>query len=233
MELEIIASTVEDALNAERGGATRIELCVDLEQDGLTPPLSLVTEVVAAVRIPVRVMLRRRNDFTLEDEGDLQWHCDTARIIEQMGADGVVLGFVQDGRVNEAALQRITAAAPQVKITFHRAFDVLEDPFTAIDALKRFPQVDCILTSGGAGDWPQRAQQLITLQQRASPAMKILVGGGVTEETITWLCQHTPLHAFHAGRAARENHRVSGRVLEQNVCLLSDAIHQRREKRDS
>lgn len=224
MEFEIIAGSVEDALAAERGGATRIELCVALDQDGLTPPLPLVREVVAAVRIPVRVMLRRRNDFIIRDEGELQSLCAEASAIQDAGAAGLVLGFLESQRVNEIALQRIPAAAPRMKITFHRAFDTLADPFDAIATLKRYSQVDCILTAGGNGDWHERAARLIHLQQLAAPAMDILVGGGVDADAIAWLCDHTTLRAFHAGRAARENDSVHGRVLEERVRALLNSL---------
>lgn len=224
MTLEIIAGSVEDAIAAERGGATRIELCVALDQDGLTPPLPLVREVVAAVRIPVRVMLRRRNDFLIQDEADLQWHCETARAIAQIGAAGLVLGFIADQRVNEMALERIIAAAPRMMITFHRAFDALADQHAAIARLKRFPQVDCILTAGGAGEWRQRAERLMQLQQLAAPEMKILIGGGVDANAIAWLCERTTLRAFHAGRAAREGNAVHGRVLDAQARRLQAAM---------
>lgn len=220
MEFEIIAGSVEDALAAERGGATRIELCVALDQDGLTPPLPLVREVVAAVRIPVRVMLRRRNDFIIRDEADLQSLCDDASAIQAAGAAGLVLGFIEDGRVNEIALQRIAAAAPRMKITFHRAFDALANSLDAIVTLRKFPRVDCILTAGGNGDWHQRAEKLKQLQSLAAPGITILVGGGVDANAIEWLRRHTSLRAFHAGRAARENNDVHGRVLEENVRAL-------------
>lgn len=230
MILEVIAGSVEDAIAAERGGATRIELCVDLDQDGLTPPLPLVKSVVHAVRIPVRVMLRRHNDFLIRAADELNGLCDTANAIEQTGAAGLVLGFIQDGRLNETAQQSIASTAPAMKITFHRAFDRLHDPIAAITTLKRNPQVDCILTSGGTGDWQERAQHLTKLQQAAVPEIEILVGGGVDANAIDWLCRHTTLRAFHAGRAARENNAVNGCVLEANVRRLSDAIYKRKEK---
>lgn len=227
MQLEVIASSVEDAITAERGGATRIELCVALDQDGLTPPLPLMEAIVSAVRIPVRVMLRRRNDFAIQGESDLQALCDTATAIQHAGAAGLVLGFLEGQGVNENALNRIIAAAPRMKITFHRAFDALANESlqrATIAALKRFPQVDCILTAGSAGDWQRRAERLMQLQQMAAPEMEILIGGGVDAEAIAWLCRHTPLRAFHAGRAAREGSAVNGRVLEAKVRALRDAM---------
>ncbi len=224
MILEIIAGSVEDALAAERGGATRIELCVDLDQDGLTPPLSLVHAVVAAVRIPARVMLRRRNDFSLQNEAELDALCDAAQAIQRTGAEGLVAGFISGGSVNAPALQRIADSAPLMKMTFHRAFDKVIDPLQAIDALKQIPQVDCILTAGGDGAWQNRADRLGHLQIHASPQITVLAGGGVDAEAIGVLRRQTTLRAFHAGRAARANNHVNGHVLEEKVRALCDAI---------
>ena len=65
IRVEVIAQSVADAVAAEAGGADRLELVRDLDQDGLTPPPELVRAVVAAVRIPVYAMLRPWNRFTL------------------------------------------------------------------------------------------------------------------------------------------------------------------------
>ena len=228
MLLEVIAGSVEDAIAAERGGATRIELCVDLDQDGLTPPLCLVQAVTSAIRIPTRVMLRPRNDFLAKSDAEISALCDTAQAIAQCGAAGMVLGFIEDACINERAVHAIASAAPTLKITFHRAFDALDDPFDAIQRLKRFAQVDCILTAGGSGNWAQRAQRLIQLRQCAAPEVTILAGGGVDADAIEWLCRHTPLRAFHAGRAAREHNAVNGRVIEESVRTLSLALNKSR-----
>ena len=66
--LEVIACSVEDAVAAERGGADRLELISHYEVGGLTPPLELVQDVLAAVSIPVRVILREDESFFITDE---------------------------------------------------------------------------------------------------------------------------------------------------------------------
>ena len=48
--LEVIATSVDDALAAEQGGAARVELVRSLDRGGLTPPLALVDAVLAHVR---------------------------------------------------------------------------------------------------------------------------------------------------------------------------------------
>lgn len=56
--LEVIACSVGDAVEAEKGGASRLEIVRDLGRGGLTPPLELVAEIKRAVNVPLRVMLR-------------------------------------------------------------------------------------------------------------------------------------------------------------------------------
>jgi copper homeostasis protein CutC len=56
--LEVIVTTVDEAIEAEAGGADRLELVRALDVGGLTPEISIARGVLAAVRIPVRVMVR-------------------------------------------------------------------------------------------------------------------------------------------------------------------------------
>ena len=60
VELEVIACTLEDALAAEEGGATRLEITVDLDQAGLTPPVDLVEKIIRHTKLAARVMVRYR-----------------------------------------------------------------------------------------------------------------------------------------------------------------------------
>jgi copper homeostasis protein CutC len=61
--LEVIACTVEDAIEAERGGAGRLEVISRFDVGGLTPAPELVREIKAKVSIPVRVMLRESEGY--------------------------------------------------------------------------------------------------------------------------------------------------------------------------
>jgi copper homeostasis protein len=40
--IEVIACSVADAIEAERGGAGRLEIVTDFSRGGLTPPVELV-----------------------------------------------------------------------------------------------------------------------------------------------------------------------------------------------
>ena len=153
--LEIIACTVADAVAAAEGGADRIELISHYEVGGLTPPLELVREVLAAVTIPVRVMLRDAESFFVTAEAAREQLCQTARELNSLPIEGIVLGFLRHeephGRVGIdcGLLERVLAAAPNLRFTFHRASESLPAPGDAIDLLKPYPSIDTLLTSGG------------------------------------------------------------------------------------
>jgi copper homeostasis protein len=222
--LEVIATSVTDAIAAERGGATRLEVIRRFEQDGLTPPLSLVKDILDAVRIPIRVMLRERDDFRVTGDDELAKLCEQAHALAQLSVDGMVLGFLRGGEVDIASVQGVTACASGVRLTFHRAFEAVHDPRAAIDALKRLGQVDCILTNGGNGSWRERSQHLQKLQQLMHPNMDVLVGGGVNGEAIETVCTMTPIRAFHLGRAVREPQTVDGVVSAARVAAMKQRL---------
>ena len=48
--LEVIATTVADAMAAARGGADRLELITATGEGGLTPSIGMIEAVVAAMR---------------------------------------------------------------------------------------------------------------------------------------------------------------------------------------
>jgi copper homeostasis protein len=223
--LEVIVTSVADAIAAEQGGATRLEVVSHLDQDGLTPSLALVEDLVHTVRIPIRVMLRERNDFVVRNRAELDRLCDVARALAELTVDGLVLGFLCSrdgaaGAIDIHAMQHILGCAPNLKATFHRAFEAVNHSNAALSALKELPQVDCVLTSGGDGSWLERANRLKTLNDLAQPNISILVGGGVNEAVIDLLCSATPIRAFHLGRAVREPQTVTGVVSAERVATL-------------
>ncbi len=74
--LEVIACSVSDAVEAQHGGAGRLEIIRDFERGGMTPPLKLVQDILGAVRLPVRVMLRDTERYEIVGEVEKAKLCD-------------------------------------------------------------------------------------------------------------------------------------------------------------
>jgi copper homeostasis protein len=218
LTLEVIATSIEDALAAEQGGAGRIELVRDLRRGGLTPPLELVQAVLGRVRIPVRVMIREADGYAAGGRADIEQLAATAGRMASLGVDGLVFGFLRGGRVDEAAMEAVAGAIGSSRATFHRAFDDLPDAAAALQRLTRWPTVDRVLTSGGSGDWSRRCERMRRWAAVTS-AIGILAGGGVDLAAVRVLAAAGHREA-HVGRAARVPATVDGQVSSDNVARL-------------
>ncbi|MGE0545817.1 MAG: copper homeostasis protein CutC [Kofleriaceae bacterium] len=223
--LEVIACSVDDAIAAAEGGAGRLEVVRELERGGLTPPVDLVRDIQRAVSLPLRVMVRESDahGYTVRDRVEHDALCAAAKAFHALGVDGLVLGFLTDGEVDLELTQSILDCAPGVHATFHHAFDDAADQLRALERLKRCPQVDRVLTSGGPGDLSVKRDRLVRYTTAGESQITALVGGGVDRMLIESLAP-AGLREFHVGRAARMDRQMSGRVSAALVRALVDVL---------
>ena len=221
--LEIITLSVEDGLAAEAGGATRLEVVRDISADGLTPAVSLVEALLTRVGLPLRVMIRPRNTFLVGDEAHRREIARDAALFADLPVD-VVTGYVAaaaDGshEIDDAALALVAGCVPRARITVHRAIERISGDPTA--ALRRCPAVDRVLSGGGAGAWPTRADALVRLQAAIAP-IRVIVGGGVTMAGVETLVSCPSLRELHVGRLARAGESYTAAVDARVVATLRD-----------
>lgn len=218
--LEVIVTSVEDAVEAARGGADRLEIVRDLSRDGLTPSIDLVQRIRSAVTLPLRVMVRESDGFACRSNTERRALVNSAAAFNALGVNGIVVGWIRDGRIDEDTLACVLDAAPAVRATFHRAFDSLADPEAALRTLGRHPRIDHVLTAGGAGSWVSRCTTLQQYVRWAGSGLTLLPGGGVDEAAIRVLSTCDSVTEVHVGRAARVGHAVEGPVSAAAVSLL-------------
>ena len=228
--LEVIACSVSDAIEARKGGAKRLEVVRNLEQGGLTPAIELVAAIKNTVDLPLRIMLRENPGFETNGEEEIRILCSAAEQFSKLGIDGVVIGFIKEQRVDIELLRRVLACAPGLKATFHHAFEETRNQLKALRDIKSIPQVDRILSSGGAGELDQRTERLAAYAEAAAPEVTILAGGGIDSEAIALLRRTTVIREFHVGRAARSGFRVDGEVKAELVRKLVQVIQEGQEK---
>ncbi|HEY0762566.1 MAG TPA: copper homeostasis protein CutC [Pyrinomonadaceae bacterium] len=210
--LEVIACSVADAVEAERGGAGRLEIVRDLRCGGLTPTVELVREIREAVGLPVRVMLRESVGFQVSGPKEIDRLCRAAEGLASLEVDGVVLGFLNEGEIDVELTRRVLGCAPQLRATFHHAFEDARDKMRAISEIKRLPQVDRILSHGGTDNLELRVQRLAEYEQASAPELTIIAGGGIDADAIVAIKRETRIREFHVGRAARLDFQVDGPV---------------------
>ncbi|WP_372449549.1 copper homeostasis protein CutC [Cellulomonas fulva] len=189
--LEVAVQDVAGALAAVAAGADRLELCVALgATGGLTPSPGLLEAVLDAVPgTGVHVLVRPRpGGFRYgDDEVDVQVR--DVRAAVAAGAAGVVVGALADGRasgVDQRALARLVVAADGREVTFHRAFDVLDDVAGTLDVLAA-AGVRRVLTSGGAARAGDGLPRLAATVRAAAGRIEVMAGGGVRPDDVAAL----------------------------------------------
>ena len=196
MILEVCVDSVESAVNAETGGADRIELCGDLIVGGITPSLALFERIREKINIPIHVLLRPRFGDFLYSEEEMEVLVRQAGMFAKAGADNLVIGcLTPDGRLDLDAMNRIIDAAGDTPVNLHRAFDMCRDLNEALEDAKKLG-VKSILTSGGYASAKEGAKVLDELKKNSGD-IDIMAGAGMNAQNIKFMLNTTALTAFH------------------------------------
>ena len=182
VQLEVCVDSLESALAAEAGGASRLELCDCLLVGGTTPSAGLLEVVRSRVQIPIHVLIRpRAGDFCYTEADLLVMEKDIA-LAKSLGADGIVCGVLHpDGTVNKPVMGHLVGLARPLHFTFHRAFDMAIDAHQALEAIISLG-IDYLLTSGQEATAHHGQPLLAELVRQAAGRISIMPGGGITEE---------------------------------------------------
>lgn len=214
--LEVCCYSVQSAINAQNGGAARIELCQGMAEGGTTPSYATIKRARALLSIKVNVIIRPRGGDFLYSDQEFEVMKEDVLMCKSLGVDGVVVGLLNaDGTVDAARTAELVRLARPMSVTFHRAFDMTNDPFVALDTLIKVG-IDRILTSGGEQTAEIGVDLLQKLVRRANGMLVIMPGSGVNESNIRMLIQETKANEYHLsakalvkGAMAYRNPRIS------------------------
>ncbi len=218
--IEIIATTIEDAIRIEKSGCSRIELVSGLTEGGLTPSYSLIKNVVNAVNIPVNVMIRPHAKSFIYTSKEIQLMKEDILIAKGLKVNGVVLGVLNEkNEICEESLSELLSVCDRIDVTFHRAIDELSDPAIGIKTLKKYPQIVNVLTSGGKGNIENNIDVIRDMMSNAGH-INILLGGGLNHNNIVDIIEKTKATDYHFGTAVREGKSAFGEISLDKIKTL-------------
>ena len=195
--IEVCCGSVDDAIEAEKGGADRVELNSAIFLGGLTPSLGSIIEAKERLNIPVMVMIRPRAGGFCYTQAEMAVMQHDAKLAVENGVDGLVFGILTpDGSVDAERCRRIMELTQGRQTVFHRAFDVTPDPLKALDQL-----VDLgfsrVLTSGQEKTAPEGIELIRKLIVHAGDRIEILPGGGLQPHNIRAFVEQTKVKQVH------------------------------------
>ena len=110
VQIEVCVDSVESAMNAEQGGANRVELCDNLFEGGTTPSAGCIALARANLTIGLQVIIRPRGSDFLYDEREVAVMQHNIRVAKDQGADGVVIGaLTASGEVDREITRKLEA----------------------------------------------------------------------------------------------------------------------------
>ncbi len=198
---EACVETFEEAQEAEKRGANRIELCSHLANDGLTPSFELMKKTCANLNIPVMVMIRPRAGNFVYDVNEISQMKEAIDQAKKAGACGVVFGLLTSSKkIDEKNTRMLAEYAYPLPVTFHKAIDELEKPEEGVKTLKKVKGIQRILTSGGKATAREGLPILRKMLQISEGSPVIMAAGKVTHENITEISQLLGSDEFHGRR---------------------------------
>ena len=210
--LEVAVASAADAEAAAAAGADRLELNAALELDGLTP----TPGALAAARgagVPVVTMLRPRPGGFCYGEAELSVMLRDLEWIDGEVALGVL---TPASEVDVRRLRRF----PTHRVVFHRAFDLVPDPFTALEQLIDLG-VPRVMADAA------NHELLARLIDAARGRIAVLPAGGVRPANIRRLVERTGCAQVHGSFRRPAGDRLSPFGGHHETC--GDAVRRARE----
>ena len=199
--VEICCGSYYDAVQAWKGGARRIELNSALMLGGLTPgtaTLKLIKQNLPDLKVIAMVRPRGAGFCYTKEEFQVM----EAECLELLtaGVDGIAFGCLkEDGTLDLEKNQRMISVIKsyQKEAVFHRAFDVVPDPFVTMEMLISLG-VDRVLTSGQQEKAVDGVGMIQKLQDIYGDRIEILAGSGVNSSNAKALIEMTGISQIHS-----------------------------------
>ena len=185
---EVCVDSFLNAVNAEKKGANRIELCARLDLDGLTPNKKLIKKVFSNLSIPIRVMIRPKHPSFIYSEEDIQRMIEDINYCKKLGVDGVVLGCLnEDSNFNMNQINLLSEIAKPLNVIIHKSIDKTDSVLNSLLLLLKNKNINGVLSSGGKTFAIDAIKTLKKMLDLVPDNFEIINAGGITYKNINEL----------------------------------------------
>ena len=185
---EVCVDNLDDAFNAYKCGANRIEFCSNLDQDGLTPKVEELLALSNTIDIPIRCMLRPHSNSFIYDKNDLKKIKNTINICKKIKIDGVVFGSLNnENEIDFDILEYISIISKPLKLIFHKAIDFTPDFSKSFNSLINSKLVDGVLTTGGKEKAIDNLELLSKISSSIPKDFEFIACGNITYQNYDYI----------------------------------------------
>lgn len=202
--IEICCGSYHDCLMAQKGKADRIELNSALFLGGLTPSIASLKLAKRDVSLPIICMVRPRGAGFCYSDDEIKVIFEDAKELLEAGSNGLAFGFLKenaeiDVELTKQMVELIKSYGKEA--VFHRAFDCVKDPHSAIQQLIECG-IDRVLSSGLEATAIAGESLLNELEKTYGDKIQILAGSGIKAHNVNEFIKHSGIRQVHSSAKA-------------------------------
>lgn len=202
--IEICCGSYHDCLMAQKGKADRIELNSALFLGGLTPSIASLKLAKRDVSLPIICMVRPRGAGFCYSDDEIEVIFEDAKELLEAGSNGLAFGFLKenaeiDVELTKKMVELIKSYGKEA--VFHRAFDCVKDPHSAIQQLIECG-IDRVLSSGLEATAIAGESLLSELEKTYGDKIQILAGSGIKAHNVNEFIKHSGIRQVHSSAKA-------------------------------
>lgn len=196
-KIEICVDSVESCINAEKGGADRLELCGNMFEGGTSASFGVLQLAREMVSKPIYAMVRPRGGDFCYNDIEFEIMKREIKLMKELKIDGIVFGILtKEGKVDKERCSKLLDLWGTNKATFHRAIDVSSNLNEACEDIISLG-FERILTSGGEANVMSGIIKLKELVEKYNDKIIIMPGSGINERNIEYINDTVKANEYH------------------------------------
>jgi copper homeostasis protein len=196
MKLELCVTDPKGIQLAKKYKLDRIELCMNLEQGGTSPSPALVHMALNA-GLETHALIRPRAGAFVYSEAEKELILAEIHALKYLGVHGFVVGALKENKeIDTTLIGEISKISKGKTLTFHRAFEEMEEWKDGVEVLKFF-RFKRVLTAGRAANVDLGFENLREIKAVFGSDLELMTGGGVNENNIRNLIKELGTDAVH------------------------------------
>lgn len=196
-KIEICVDSVESCINAEKGGADRLELCGNMFEGGTSASYGVLQLAREMVSKPIYAMVRPRGGDFCYNDIEFEIMKREIKLMKELKIDGIVFGILtKEGKVDKERCSKLLDLWGTNKATFHRAIDVSSNLNEACEDIISLG-FERILTSGGEANVMSGIIKLKELVEKYNDKIIIMPGSGINERNIEYINDTVKANEYH------------------------------------
>lgn len=178
----------------------QIEFCADLENDGLTPTIADVNKLLAQSNTLIKVMIRCRACNFEYTQAEFENMLSQAKAFMEIGVQNFVFGALSNQRIDFKLMNAFCEFVFPHKVCLHKAIDCSENIIEDVVLAKGIPNLNEILTSGGAATANEGAEVIKNMIRAAGDDIDIIAAGKITSSNLAEIHELIGASVYHGKR---------------------------------